>query len=535
MESSIKDKTLVAAIFRVHYNIPSLAKFSRGIVASISCFALLLSCTSLSHADEWNFVRAPLGVYAHIDIETAINRYKGPAAGLRSYLRGLYKGLLADPAISGMLVGQHWDNIQLSDPNCIFDHSCSGDSQGYDWSYLDDAFEEANWAHKTVQLSITPGTDAPPWLFAKIPSCDGLFPVTGTGSAPADCGKVTFIDFPEVQRADGSPPVMPLPWNSVYNEAWWDFLVHLNARYAYDPAFVSMAIAGPILASNEFILPTTNNGSLQQNGMPADKAWSILIKHSFPGVSSYHDTDQVFIDQWKQSIDVFERIFRGMTLFLSPDAGNDFPEFSQNITVHPDNTLFAVDCSNVNQEIMSCEAKTEILSKFITEDGPNGKATQVGGMTASSDLTPGDIGVAGIKVLTSLWPPPSPRFLGGAEFDFAVSDPNNIVQEGCSTYPNISNCGSLTPEEAANNVLLVFFYGTPVAPFYGGVRGPAPIQYLELDYVDIQYAQMNPCPNPDVPSPTIGKTSLQDLLNRASHSLFEMAGRYAPLPPHTCP
>ena len=51
-----------------------------------------------------------------------------------------------------------------------------------------------------------------------------------------------------------------------------------------------------------------------------------------------------------------------------------------------------------------------------------------------------------------------------------------------------------TPEEAAYNVMTVFFYGTPAAKFYGGTRGPAPMQYLELDYVDIQYAEMNPCP-----------------------------------------
>ena len=58
------------------------------------------------------------------------------------------------------------------------------------------------------------------------------------------------------------------------------------------------------------------------------------------------------------------------------------------------------------------------------------------------------------------------------------------------------------------------------------------MQYLELDYVDIQYAEMNPCPT--TPSKMIGKTSLQDLLRRASHDLFEMAGEHIPLPPPTC-
>ena len=178
---------------------------------------------------------------------------------------------------------------------------------------------------------------------------------------------------------------------------------------------------------------------------------------------------------------------------------------------------------------MSCEAKTEILSNFVTVDGPNGKSTRVGGMTAASPVTLGDIGVPGIKLLTSLWPPPSPAFLGGAEFDLAVSNPKQVQQEGC---PNSNPTCTLTPEEAAYNVMTVFFYGTPAAKFYGGTVGRAPMQYLELDYVDIQYAEMNPCPA--TPSKMIGKTSLQDLLSRASHDLFDMAGEPNRLPPPTC-
>jgi len=79
----------------------------------------------------------------------------------------------------------------------------------------------------------------------------------------------------------------------------------------------------------------------------------------------------------------------------------------------------------------------------------------------------------------------------------------------------------------------VFFDGTPAAQFYGGTWGPAPIEYLEVPLEDVQYAEANPCP---VKASTVhGKTSLQDLLNQASHDLFEMAGRFGPLPPHTCP
>ena len=87
-------------------------------------------------------------------------------------------------------------------------------------------------------------------------------------------------------------------------------------------------------------------------------------------------------------------------MFVGADAGNDFPNFSQTVTPHPDNTLFAQDCSSVSKnEVMSCEAKTEILSYFVSVNGPNQKALQVGGMTASSPIAPGNIGLAGCEAV----------------------------------------------------------------------------------------------------------------------------------------
>nr|HEV7953021.1 hypothetical protein [Candidatus Acidoferrales bacterium] len=446
---------------------------SRKISFAIACLSLLLVCAVPSHADDWRSLRRPLGVYAKVDIETAINAYPGPAsptsAELHFYIRQLIAGLLADPAVSGITVGQHWDNIQLSDPLCIFERSCLGGFDGYDWSYLDDAFEVANFARKPVQLSITPGFDSPKWLLAKIPSCDGLFPLA-TGSAPDDCGTVTFVDFPEQARSDGT--VLPLPWNPVYKEAWWDFLVHLNARYNFNPAFVSFAVGGPVGASPEIILPTTQNTpDPQPSNLTVDETWAALINHSFPTNDSYQHSDQVFIDEWKEAIDVHERIFAGLTLIVNPDEGTDLPEFTgfPEVMPHPDNTLFSVDCAGAiagtDHDFRSCEAKTEILSYFITVSGPNGKATQVGGLTATSPRMPGNIGISGVRVLTSLMPPPSPAFLGGAEFDFPVTSVH-IQEEGCPNYP--ANCDNLTVEEAAYNVLNDFFYGTPQAASFDG-------------------------------------------------------------------
>ena len=491
---------------------------------------MLMASPALPKTAHAASARTPLGVYAHVDIEDAESRYPGAGtpspAQIHAYLRGVYAGLLADPAISGITAGMHWDHIQLASPLCVLNRSCPADTEnGYDWSYLDDVFVEANAAHKTVQLLITPGGDTPSWLMDAIPSCDGLFSASAT--APPGCGKVTFANFPEEGHTDST--VLPVPWNILYIAAWDDFLINLSARYNSNPAFVYVAMAGPVCCSTEIIFPTTADGSTTQVGnVPSDTAWAMLIQHSFPHVTAYQNTDQVFIDVWKQAIDAYEAIFAGITLVISPDGGNALPEFSGPVTVHPDNILFAADCSTAMKNQISCEAKTEILSYFAAVKDANAKASDVGGMTAvTTSENTGDIGIAGVKVLTSLFPPPWPPVLGGAEFDFPVTTPGTIQQQGCPNYPTL--CAKLTPEEAAYNTLTVFFYGTGAGSEFGGANGSAPIQFVEPDYLDVQYAQQNPCPT--LPTTLAGQPSLQDLYNKASYELFRMAGRPAYLPP----
>lgn len=427
-------------------------------------------CLCVSACWAAGAVRKPLGVYVHVDASIAIGSYPGKSPSqsvLHAYLQNFYAGLLADPAIAGITFGAHWDQTQPSS---------GAAASSFDWSYIDDVFTAATAAHKTVQLIITPGVNSPAWLFAQLPSCDPLFT---KGSAPANCGFVTFVGFPEQQRADTN--TIPVGWNPVYQQAWAVFLTSLNARYGSNPALVAVAISGPICASDEMILPTTvNTTAPQPSGLAPDDMWAALIKNAFPTDAAYQKSDQVFIDAWKQAIDSAESIFTGVTLFLGPDAGQDFPTYGlTSVTPHPDNTLFAVDCSStVKAQLVSCEAKTEILSYFLTVTGSNGKGTQVGGMTASSPMTPGNIGVPGVKILTSLTPAPAVPFVGGAEFDYAISQSSTIQETGCPD--GNSDCVGLTIEEAAYNVLTVFFNQTPAAAFYGGTVGTAPIQYVDV-------------------------------------------------------
>jgi len=516
---------------------------NKDIIAVSAYWTLFLGVASLWQADAQT-PRQPLGVYAKIDIETAETGCPGYADGtadLHSCLKKLFKDLLKDTAIQGLTVGERWDHIQLSSAGC----SPSPTAElcyhaGDDWGYLDDAFAEANDVGKTVQLIITPGVDTPLWVLAQITSCDSMFnsPTSATVGGPnANCGKVTFNGFQqEKQRADG--PVFPLPWNCVYIAAWNTFLEELNDRYnthflANNPAFVSIAVAGPNGASDEMILPTSAYGAVQYpSGMLADLAWMYLIENSFPGAgSTYWNSDQAFVDQWSHRIDDYETIFSGVTLVLSPDAGNYFPEMP---TVVTDPDLFAKDCTPHKGDAESCGAKTDVLSYFVSKVGPNSKATRTGGMTASVPTALGDLGLAGVKLLTD--PPKSWKqtpLLGAAEFDHPVSGKSR-QKEGC--LPSFPCDPKVTTEEAAYNVLTTFFSGTPVAAYYGGLAGPgngvcgnALMQYLEVPYVDVQYAETGAAPK--VPSPIIGDTTIQDLLTMASQDLAAMAAQ----PPPTCP
>jgi hypothetical protein len=545
------------------------------------CWALLLAGASLSHADDSQIPgrlpplvvhNIPLGVYVHVDVEDEINIFQKqspgktplPEAVLRSDLRQLEATMLANPAVSGITLGEHWDHIQTSPPDA-FDPDA-----GYDWGYLDDAFAEAAAAHKSVQLTIVPGFNSPSWLIGpaapglvpKIPSCDPLFNANGTLGTPLPgCGTVTFSGaFPEAIRADTS--ILPLPWNSVYQQDWDNFLRRLSARYHFIPEFASIAVAGPIGASTEMIIPTSLNTTpaIQPlSGMAVDDMWAALIMNSFPNTPAYWNSDQAFIDSWAQAINAYEAIFSGITLFLGPDGGKDMPLLTLPSGDAQNPVYLAGECQNDNGQLTSCETKTEVLSYFLAATSPlpfswlfsppNGKATQVGGLTATTTTTPGDIGIVCVKLLTcedpkgcpSLKTPPSPPFRGGAEFDHAVSDPGFLQAEGCPIFSQTQTCTAttgypnLTPELGTYYVLRVFFDGTPAGSNYGGTKGAAPIHYLGVTVPDVQYAMMTPCATPSSPALS-GNPSMQDLLNQASHDLFVIAdpAQVQPLPPPTC-
>jgi hypothetical protein len=478
----------------------------------------------------------PLGIYAVVDVEDTINQQvkANPSittAELNAYFINFYTDLISNPAVSGLTLQVHWDTLNPNPPTA---------PDAYFWDYVDDAFSsELAWSRanqdkdqKTIQLIVTPGFQSPSWLLDSLASCDGLFlspPVTPA----SNCGTVTFTGFVE----GGDSTQLPLPWNTTYTAAWKTFLTALAARYNSNPSFVSIAVAGPTAASAEMLLP--NGDDLTQTfggaAISPNQMWDQLLAFQYPSDPSYQKSDQAFIDAWNDAIDVYGELFNHLTLVVT--TGNGLPNLSTSGFTVP--SKFAPDCAS--KATMDCAAETTILSHFIesTVGGTNGKATQTSGMEASR--MGGDLGLDGVKFLTGLTDlsvNPQTKILGGAQFNTSFS--GFTLQEGCSsTFPpdksdtpigctipasctvqsciptvciptacyapgvteaevtsykqlkNVPSTDLIPPEQAAYNVLQDFFNKTPAAGSFGGTKGTAPLNYLQIYSADIQYATTN--------------------------------------------
>ena len=327
---------------------------------------------------------------------------------------------------------------------------------------------------------------------------------------------MTFTGYAEPAEGD----VLPLPWNPTYKSAWQTFLTALAARYGSNRAFVSIAIGGPTAASTEMILPSDEYATNPQTQFGAaispDDMWLKLLAFAYANQPNYQNSDQAFIDEWDNAIDMYGKVFSGITLVASPDTGG-FPDFSTNFSIP---SAFTAYCPNPD---MDCAAKTMILSHFIDPavGDANAKSTQTGGMKAY--LKPDEnLGVIGVKRLSAMTASlaPSAQILGGEQYDHPFS--TDAMDEGCPT----KKCtDSISPEQAEYNVLKVFFDGTAVASFFGGTQGNASLNYLQDNYEDIQYAtEHTNAPTKIVESngTTVSMTA-QDLLNLASQKLLQIA------------
>ena len=564
------------AVFTIAINFVTFSSRSRsGGGETMGCYvrrALVLTFLVLTPPlSAQQASRRPRGIYAAVNIaenikkEQAANPSITPAE-LKAYFVNLYQDLLGNPAVSGLALWVNWRALNPNPPAA---------SNPYDWTYLDDALGQASaWNvrnptkdPKTIQIVPLPGFQAPEWLLAQIPSCDALFrsPVQ---TPPSTCGKITVAGFVEGKGVRE----LPLPWNALYKRSWRTFLTALAARYESNPAFVSISVAGPTASSEEMILPDNANTPAQDQfgGLLPNAMWLKLLAFHFPSKPAYQRSDQAFIDEWEAAIDMYGELFHGVTLVATTGAG--FPNLAARGFTVP--SEFSADCPKPN---MDCAAETTILSYFEkpTVGGSNAKAVQEDGMEAAR-VSEGrfNLGVDGIKLVsrsTAHLPAPAAQILGGAQFNSSFA--NFPLTEGCTVKfpPNagdrpaacsipptctIQMCvpvecipqaclaprvtpadvasfktlGKVPPkdllsrEQAAYNVLRVYFDGTAVASSFGATPGTAPFNYLQIYAADFVYAEAH-SHEPAQVVEAGGKSvsmSAQDLLNLASQKLSEI-------------
>lgn len=522
-------------------------------------------------------LRRPVGVYAHVSIHNTIAPY--PDGDWTSYLSCLYDDMLANPGVSGLQVSVHWGDISTSEgaPN--------------DWRYVQAAFDRVDaWnaqpgaPQKTLQLIVTPGFDSPAWLLdpTKIPSCDGLF--DGTNSSGSDCGTITIQGYHEPTDGD----VLPLPWNQTYIDAWNALLTDLKNQFGDNPDLVSIEIAGPTAATTEMFEPNDKNTTPQQfpqvtgtsctfeawkndpskcctPGTTGCKSpttiWETLIDNKFGSGSPYADSDQVFVDAWKSEIVEYEKTFDHLTLILTPADGEGYVNFAP-----VQKGSAAPECHAHDDQ--SCEAVAQVVASFESYPATgqinhhNGKGVQVSGLVATlGTLDTADFDVSGLRMLGSATEDATPysQLVAGAQFDHPFSSTNKLYnKDGCfetdvcgESKGNCTLPADRNFDEVAQNVFATVFHGTPASAasttLFGNfptdqVTG-GPLNYLQVYYEDIQYAEQEECAGGSGSGHKnlhcdMVTTSAQTMIEEANQWLYATASpgtSSAPVPPVNVP
>jgi hypothetical protein len=149
-----------------------------------------------------------------------------------------------------------------------------------DWSQLDALFGAAESAKKWVRLDIYPGMSSPPWALegAKVERFARQYGV-GTGNIET----------------------LPMPWDPVYLNNWFEFLKLVADRYGRSPAFRLIAAAGPTSMTSESTLPH-NPGDLPK--------WM---------AAGY--TPRRYIEAWRQTFRTYTALFPGQYVNWSIGGG----------------------------------------------------------------------------------------------------------------------------------------------------------------------------------------------------------------------
>jgi hypothetical protein len=185
--------------------------------------------------------------------------------------------VFSNPLVTGVDLDIQWDNLEPTANN-------------FDWSTLDCLFAEADANHKFVVLSVIPGFRSPAWVL-ELPG--------------VQTQNFKFAYFNA--NVDARP--LPLPWNEPYLQAWFTFLDALAQRYANNPEFRLIQVAGPTSVSTEMSLPDRTSGD---TALPAAANGSDIAEWINLGY-----TPDRYVNAWKESFDQYHQLFPHQYLSLS--------------------------------------------------------------------------------------------------------------------------------------------------------------------------------------------------------------------------
>ena len=176
-------------------------------------------------------------------------------------------GALNNPFISGVALQIHWSDIEPTEGKP-------------DWAKLDALFAAAEKSKKFVHLLIFPGFFTPAWALK---------------------GVRTERFALQYGPGNGTVETLPVPWNTLYLNRWFDFLKQLSGRYGTSPAFKVVAADGPTSVSAESTLPKSSNDL---------KKWQTL---------GYTPTK--YLGAWEKVFQVYVADFPNQFVSLSAGSG----------------------------------------------------------------------------------------------------------------------------------------------------------------------------------------------------------------------
>lgn len=104
-----------------------------------------------------------------------------------------------------------------------------------DWSRLDWLMSAATSSKKWLKLSVFPGFFSPAWAL--------------------EGAQIDLFNIP-YGPDHGTVAKLPMPWDRVYLDRWFEFVRKVGERYGRSPAFRMIAAAGPTSVSEEMTLPS---------------------------------------------------------------------------------------------------------------------------------------------------------------------------------------------------------------------------------------------------------------------------------------